>query len=66
LNLVNSTFREVLGYSEEEISRLSLFEIMPRDNVEYCLELFQRVISGETFSNVEVDLINKDGCRILP
>jgi PAS domain S-box-containing protein len=61
---VNRTCREALGYSEDEIGHLSLFEIMPRDYVEQHLELFQRVIAGERTGNVEAVFINNNGYRI--
>jgi light-regulated signal transduction histidine kinase (bacteriophytochrome) len=43
---------------------MSLFEIMPKDDVHQCLELFQRVISGEKIGNLEATFINKNGYRI--
>ena len=63
LQYVNRVCRDTLGYSEHETNYLSLFEIMPRDQVDYWLDLFQRVISGEKVSNVEATFINNDGSR---
>ncbi|MEE8379677.1 MAG: PAS domain S-box protein [Gammaproteobacteria bacterium] len=64
LTYVNREFRETLGFSEVDIINRSLFEIMPRDDVHQCLELFQRVISGEKIGNLEAVFINKNGYRI--
>ncbi|HEY87885.1 MAG TPA: PAS domain S-box protein [Dehalococcoidia bacterium] len=64
LKYVNREFRETLGFNEDEIMHMSLFEIMPKDDVHQCLELFQRVISGEKIGNLEATFINKNGYRI--
>jgi PAS domain S-box-containing protein len=61
---VNQTWRDTLGYSEDEISNLSLFEIIQRDYVEHCLELCQRAISGENIGTVETVFVSKKGNRI--
>jgi PAS domain S-box-containing protein len=61
---VNQTWRDTLGYSEDEISNLSLFEIIHRDYVEHCLELCQRAISGENIGTVETVFVGKKGNRI--
>jgi PAS domain S-box-containing protein len=63
LQYVNRVCRDTLGYSNNEIDYLSLFEIMPRDQVDHCLDLFQRVISGEKVGNAEAVFINNDGSR---
>lgn len=63
LQYVNRVCRDTLGYSNNETDYLSLFEIMPRDQVDHCLDLFQRVISGEKVGNVEATFINNDGSR---
>jgi PAS domain S-box-containing protein len=60
----NRGFRETLGYSEDEVIRMSLFEIMPRDDVHQCLEIFKRVISEEKIGNLEVVFIDKNGYRL--
>ena len=64
LTYVNRKFRETLGFSEDEIKHMSLFEIMPKDDVHQCIELFQRVISGERIGNLETVFINRNGYRI--
>ena len=61
---VNRAWRETLGYSEDEIAGLSLFEIIHPDFVEHYLELFQRVISGEKISNLIAIFIGKNGNKV--
>ena len=58
---VNKTWREVLGYSEEEVADLTLWDIIHPDSIPRCKEVFQKVFSGETVSNVEAVFAAKDG-----
>lgn len=65
LAYVNRRWRETLGYSQEEIDGLSLFEIVHPDYREHYLELFERVISGEQIDNVEAIFVARDGHKIM-
>ena len=60
---VNEAWRKTLGYSQEEVAKLSLWDIIHPDYLAYYREVFQKVISGETL-NVEADFVTKDGKRI--
>lgn len=61
---VNRTWREVLGYSQAEVARLKLWDIIHPDSMAHCQETFQRVMSGETVSGVEAVFVAKDGRSI--
>jgi PAS domain S-box-containing protein len=61
---VNRGWRETLGYTEEEVADLSLFDIIHPDSKAHCTEIFQRVLSGEVIQNVEVVFVAKDGKQI--
>jgi PAS domain S-box-containing protein len=61
---VNNTWREQLGYTDEEITHLSLFEIIHPDYVQHFLELFQRAMSGEKINDIEVAFIDHSGNRV--
>ncbi len=61
---VNRAWRETLGYDEEEIASLSLFDIIHPDSQAHCMEVFQRVTSGEEVDNVEAVFVSKDGKEI--
>ncbi|MCD6289803.1 MAG: PAS domain S-box protein [Anaerolineae bacterium] len=60
----NRAWRETLGYSEEEIPHLSLFDIVHPDSLAHCKETFARVLAGETVDRVEAKFIAKDGRTI--
>jgi len=57
----NQAWRETLGYSEEEVTLLSVYDIVHPDSRSHCKSVFQRVMSGESLSNVEAVFITKDG-----
>ncbi|MFC2014886.1 PAS domain S-box protein, partial [Chloroflexota bacterium] len=61
---VNKAWREKLGYNEEEITTLTVWDIIHPDSVPHCTEAFQKVISGETVNNVEAVFVAKDGILI--
>ena len=61
---VNRAWREVLGYSEEELPHLSLLDIIHADSQAHCMEIFQRVLSGENAERVEAIFVTKNGREI--
>ncbi|UCB43518.1 MAG: PAS domain S-box protein [Dehalococcoidales bacterium] len=61
---VNRTWRETFGYTDEELTRLSLFDIIHPDSRAHCMAVFERVISGECIRGIEATLVTKDGKKI--
>ncbi len=61
---VNRAWRKTLGYTQEEIDGLSLFDIIHPDSQAHCMEVFQRVTSGEKVDGVEVIFVTKGGEKI--
>lgn len=60
----NRAWRENMGYSEDEITNLSLFDIVPQDYKDYWLAVLHQVISGEQSYDVDSILISNSGNRI--
>ena len=58
---VNKAWRQILGYSEEEVANLTIWDIIHPDSIPHCREIFQKVMSGEAVSNVEAIFLAKDG-----
>jgi light-regulated signal transduction histidine kinase (bacteriophytochrome) len=50
---VNRAWREMLGYSEEDVKNLSLFDILHADCQMHCRDVFQHVLAGEDVHNIE-------------
>ena len=53
-----------LGYSEEEIARLNLMEILHPDCRDRCAAMFQQALGGETLREVPAIFVAKDGRSI--
>jgi len=62
---MNNAWQETLGYNEEDIANLSLWDIIHPDYISHYREIFQKVISGEQVDNIEVALMTKGGENIL-
>ena len=61
---VNRKWREVLGYTEPEVQELHLMDIVREDQQAHCMELFKRVLAGESFTNIETVFVTKDGHEV--
>ena len=57
---VNRTLSEILGYSEEELSKKTWMEITSQDDLEGCLEWLQKVKKG-AYGTYEKRFIHKRG-----
>ena len=64
ITYTNRAWRKTIGYSENEIKNLSLFEIIPYDDKDYWLEVLHQVISKERSYNVDSILVSSSGDRI--
>ena len=62
---VNRKWREVLGYSEEELKDLRLWDILREDQIEHCTEIFERIKKGEVFEHIETVFVAKDGRAVF-
>jgi PAS domain S-box-containing protein len=62
---VNPAWLEVLEYSKEELNNLTLINILREDEVQHCMELFNRVRRGESIKNIETVFISKNGKEIF-
>lgn len=62
---VNKAWRETLGYSPEEIKKLSLLEIIDESCRDKCQAIFTRMIQGENLDRNETIFVARDGRKIL-
>lgn len=61
---VNRAWRETLGYADDEIGSLSIFDLVPADCRQQWVELLGRVASGDTLNDVESSIFSKKGQRV--
>ncbi|WP_020469992.1 sensor domain-containing diguanylate cyclase [Zavarzinella formosa] len=60
----NRSWREKLGYTQEEAAALNLSQIVHPDEQPRAKQMFQRAITGEKFRNVDGKLITKTGATL--
>ena len=65
LEFVNNAWMEKLGYSEEDIKTLNIWDIVHPDSLEHCQTMFMRAINGEAIDGIHAVFVTKDG-RALP
>lgn len=61
---VNRAWMKTLGYSPQEVSGLTLFDIIHPESMGHCMEMFERVMAGETVS-VEAKFVASDGREVM-
>ncbi|MGV1101024.1 hybrid sensor histidine kinase/response regulator [Thiovibrio sp. JS02] len=62
---VNRAWRETFGYAEEEISGLSIFDLITPAHREQCQQTFQKVLAEEKVNYINTVFQAKDGRRII-
>jgi PAS domain S-box-containing protein len=60
-NFVNKAWHDILGYTEKELSELSLFDIIHLESLDHCQKMFKKVLAGERVTNVDAKFVTKDG-----
>ena len=61
---VNQTWKDTLGYSDADLSQLTLFELIHPESKAHCAAMFKRVLAGEEVGIVEAVFLAKDGRRV--
>jgi len=62
---VNRAWMRTLGYTEEDIRGLSIFDIVHPDSQGHCREMFERVLKGGKVDGVEAKFLTKDRGTIV-
>ena len=62
---VNKAWKNALGYSYQEIKKMTLFDIIHPSKIEHCKQLFQNILKGECAEKVETVFITKDKMEIV-
>ncbi|HUU74852.1 MAG TPA: response regulator, partial [Methanoregulaceae archaeon] len=60
---VNKKWMETLGYKEDDIPNLGIFDIIHDESLAHCMDTFQRVISGENVGIIDAVFKTRDGKR---
>lgn len=62
---VNKKWKDILGYNDKEVKDLVFTDILRKDYVSQCLEVFREIKSGKDIENVEAVFMTRDGEEIF-
>ncbi|MFH1723718.1 MAG: PAS domain S-box protein [Elusimicrobiota bacterium] len=62
---VNRAWRRALGYDEDDVARLNLFDIIAPESFAHCQDVFKRVMSGEYVQDMEAVFLAKGGGKVF-
>ncbi len=57
----NRAWRETMGYSEEEVRKLHLTDVLHPDSALCCQDRFERLKAGESMVRIDFKFVTKDG-----
>jgi PAS domain S-box-containing protein len=58
---VNKKWLETLGYQENELQSLSIWDIIHPNSIPHCKEVLQKVFAGKSIRNFEAVFLTKNG-----
>jgi len=61
---VNKAWKKVLGYSDKEIPSLTFADIIAKDQLKSCNQIFNKIKKGESFSDYQTAFLTKRGHKI--
>ena len=61
----NRHWRETLGYSEDEVARLTMFDVLAPESHDHCRQLFGELMHGGHVACAEATFLAKDGRRVF-
>jgi len=62
---VNKAWKNTLGYSEEEVSKLTFLDIINDDDKQHYSEVFRKIKDGKENVDIEVSFVSKSGKKII-
>ncbi len=62
---VNQAWLKTMGYDEDELSDLNMFDIIHPEYLPHCKEMFSKIMTGESLKNAEAIFVTKDGREIF-
>lgn len=58
---VNKAWIDKLGYDEDDVARMTIWDIIHPDSVEHCMQLFVLASEGKSIPHVEATFVKKNG-----
>jgi len=61
---VNKKWLDTLGYTENDLPRLTVADVVHEECLGHCMDTFRRVISGESVGIIEATFKTRDGKKV--
>jgi PAS domain S-box-containing protein len=61
----NRRWRETLGYTKDEVTRLTMYDVLAPDCHDHCRQLFGGLMQGAQVECSETTFLTKDGRRVV-
>ncbi len=61
---VNKKWREVLGYTEEEVTHMKFVDVISKEHLPNCINNFKEICAGNTINQMETEFITKSGTSV--
>ena len=65
LDFVNQAWHEALGYTKADLQLLNLFDIIHPDALPHYQKLFDRVLTGQSVTEIPATFVTKNGRKIF-
>lgn len=62
---VNSAWKRTLGYSDDELASMNIFDVIKPCCQSHCANMFAQLKAGQKIPRVEVEFLAKDGRSII-
>jgi PAS domain S-box-containing protein len=57
---VNEEWKKILGYNEKDMTKITIMDVIRKDHLQYCMDVFKQVMAGLSIHNVETVFVTKD------
>lgn len=62
---VNNAWRTKLGYDDEDLQRITIWDVLHPEALEHCRALFERIMHGEDIGTMRVVFRSKAGSKVI-
>jgi len=64
INYVNNAWKKAIGYTDIELSNISIFDIIHPNDLTHCKNIFNELLNGKKIGRIEVSYLTKEGNKI--
>jgi PAS domain S-box-containing protein len=61
----NEEWKRVLGYTDIDLEKLTMMDVVRKDHLQYCMGVFRQVMNGVSIHEVETVFVAKDGKELV-